>query len=138
MLGSAVRDVPAGKPVTSDATAGDTDARYAALGCFGSFTPVASTPSNVQLLSSTERPTNRIEVCVPAPVLIAPGASIIRLDQCRPLSGSSLSCADWTTVDSSGDVLSTSGAAPSTVTTSCNGPTSSLMSSVRRSPTSNV
>jgi len=75
---------------------------------------------------------------VPAPVLIAPGASIIRLDQCRPFSGSSLSCVDWTTVDSSGDVRSTRGAAPSTVTISCTGPTSSLMSSVRRSPTSSV
>src|SRR5437763_17170504 len=56
--------------------------RRATLSCFGSFTPVASTPSNVQLLSSTKRPTKRMEVCVPAPVLIAPGASIISLDQC--------------------------------------------------------
>src|SRR2546428_6312291 len=110
----------------------------ATLSCLGSFTPVASIPSNVQLLSSTDRPTNLMDVCVPAPVLIAPGASIIRLDQCRPLSGSSLSCVDCTTVQNTGELVSSSDAAPRTVTTSCTGPTSSLMSTVRRSPTSRV
>ena len=56
----------------------------AMLSCLGSFTPVASTPSKVQLLSSTERPKKRMLSWLPAPVLIAPGASIMRLAQWRP------------------------------------------------------
>jgi hypothetical protein len=61
----------------------------AALSCRGSLTPVASTPSKVQLLSSRARPKNRVLRWVPSPVLIAPGASSMSPAQWRPASGSS-------------------------------------------------
>src|SRR3989442_15848926 len=66
--------------------------------------PLASMPSNVRLLSSRDRPLNRMSRSVPPPELIAPGASIMRVANERPLSGTSRICAESMTAPTSAEL----------------------------------
>ena len=109
--------------------------RRSAASWRGSLTPVASRPSKVQLLSSRARPTKRIDCWLPSPVLMAPGASAIRLAQCRPLSGISRICCAPITVPTTAEVLSIGASTLSTVTEVSIVLSCISMLSVRLSPT---